>query len=82
MRILMVEAYEGTASTLRLMFAGENVYETDLGEEEAIELVVKWYRYDLPLLDTTMPDMSGFQVLRAWRVQGDPYNCLNAALAP
>jgi len=42
---------------------------TDLGEE-AIELVVKWYRYDLLLLDICLPDMSGYEVLRTWRASG------------
>ena len=71
MRILMVEDDEAVATAMRLMLAGEgmNVYETDLGEE-AIELVVKWYRYDLLLLDISLPDMSGLQVLRKWRAAG------------
>jgi two-component system cell cycle response regulator CtrA len=71
MRVLMVEDDYPTAQALELMMRshGLNVYITDLGEE-AIELVVKCYRYDVLLLDICLPDMSGCEVLRTWRANG------------
>src|ERR1700712_6087079 len=43
-----------------------NTYTTDLGEE-GIDLG-KLYDYDIILLDLTLPDISGYEVLRALRV--------------
>jgi len=71
MRVLLVEDDYPTAQSMELMMRshGLNVYMTDLGEE-AIELVVKWYHYDVLLLDICLPDMSGYEVLRTWRASG------------
>jgi two-component system cell cycle response regulator CtrA len=71
MRVLLVEDDYPTAQAMELMMRshGLNVYMTDLGEE-AIELVVKWYHYDVLLLDICLPDMSGYEVLRSWRANG------------
>ena len=50
---------------LMLRAGNHNVYVTDLGEE-AIDLA-KNYDYDIMLLDLNLPDMSGYEVLRALR---------------
>jgi two-component system, cell cycle response regulator CtrA len=70
MRVLLVEDDYATAQSMELMMRSEgiNVYMTDLGEE-AVELP-QLYNYDVVLLDICLPDMSGYQVLRAWRAAG------------
>jgi two-component system cell cycle response regulator CtrA len=68
MRVLLIEDDSATAQTIELMLKSEgfNVYTTDLGEE-GIDLG-KIYDYDLILLDLSLPDMSGIDVLRNLRV--------------
>jgi two-component system cell cycle response regulator CtrA len=68
MRVLVIEDDISTAQSIELMLksASFNVYTTDLGEE-GIDLG-KIYDYDIILLDLNLPDMSGFEVLRALRV--------------
>jgi two-component system cell cycle response regulator CtrA len=68
MRILLVEDDRVVARGIELMLKAEgfNIYTTDLGEE-GIDLG-KVYDYDLILLDLSLPDMSGMDVLRTLRV--------------
>src|SRR6267142_1918608 len=68
MRVLLIEDDSATAQSIELMLKSEsfNVYTTDLGEE-GVDLG-KLYDYDIILLDLNLPDMSGFEVLRALRV--------------
>jgi two-component system cell cycle response regulator CtrA len=68
MRVLLIEDDSATAHSIKLMLKSEsfNVYTTDLGEE-GIDLG-KLYDYDIILLDLNLPDMSGFEVLRNFRV--------------
>ena len=56
------------ARSIELMLRSEgfNVYTTDLGEE-GIDLG-KLYDYDIIVLDLQLPDMSGFDVLKALRL--------------
>jgi two-component system cell cycle response regulator CtrA len=67
MRVLLIEDDRGTAQSVNLMLKTEglNAYTTDLGEE-GIDLG-KVYDYDIILLDLNLPDMSGYEVLRALR---------------
>ncbi|MCF3931862.1 response regulator transcription factor [Acuticoccus sp. M5D2P5] len=68
MRVLLIEDDSATAQSIVLMLHSErfNVYTTNLGEE-GIDLG-KLYDYDIILLDINLPDMSGYEVLRALRV--------------
>ena len=68
MRILLVEDDPATAKTLELILRKARMAcdLTDSGEE-AIELS-KLYDYDLVLLDLTLPDLEGYEVLRKLRL--------------
>ena len=68
MRVLLIEDDSATAQSIELMLKSEsfNVYATDLGEE-GVDLG-KLYDYDIILLDLSLPDMTGFDVLKHLRV--------------
>ncbi|MGH6828447.1 MAG: response regulator transcription factor CtrA [Rhizomicrobium sp.] len=68
MRVLLIEDDSAMARSIELMLRSEglNVYTTDLGEE-GIDLG-KLYDYDIIVLDLQLPDLSGFDVLKALRV--------------
>ncbi|WP_424753326.1 response regulator transcription factor CtrA [Methylobacterium sp.] len=67
MRVLLIEDDASIAASIELMLKAErfNIYTTDLGEE-GIDLG-KLYDYDIILLDLTLPDISGYEVLRSLR---------------
>ena len=68
MRILLIEDDPSTAESIELMLKKEdlNTYVTDSGEE-GLELS-KLYDYDLIVLDLSLPDMDGYDVLRKLRL--------------
>ncbi|MDH3667969.1 MAG: response regulator transcription factor [Paracoccaceae bacterium] len=68
MRVLLIEDDPSTAESIELILrkAELNTYVTDSGEE-GIELA-KLYDYDLILLDLSLPDMDGYDVLRKLRL--------------
>src|SRR3954466_7614395 len=68
MRVLLIEEDRTTAQTIELMLRSEslNVFTTDLGEEGIA--LGKLYDYEIILLDLNLPDISGYEVLRALRV--------------
>ncbi len=68
MRVLLIEDDSATAQSIELMLEsdGFNVYTTDQGEE-GVDLG-KLYDHDIILLDIGLPDMSGYEVLKALRV--------------
>ena len=68
MRVLLIEDDSATAQSIELMLKSEsfNVYTTDLGEE-GVDLG-KLYDYDIIVLDLTLPDMHGYDVLKKLRV--------------
>jgi two-component system, cell cycle response regulator CtrA len=68
MRVLLIEDNSHMARCIELMLRSEGlyVYTTDLGEE-GLDLG-KMYDYDIVVLDIQLPDMSGFEVLKAFRV--------------
>ena len=68
MRVLVIEDDPTTAESIELILrkADLNTYVTDSGEE-GIELA-KLYDYDLILLDLSLPDMDGYDVLRKLRL--------------
>jgi len=67
MRVLLIEDDASIAASIELMLKSEsfNTYTTDLGEE-GIDLG-KLYDYDIILLDLTLPDISGYEVVRSLR---------------
>ena len=68
MRVLLIEDDPSTADSIELMLrkANLNTYVTDSGEE-GIELA-KLYDYDLIVLDLSLPDIDGYEVLRKLRM--------------
>ncbi len=68
MRVLLIEDDRATAQSIELMLASEgfNVYSTNLGQD-GVDLG-KLYDFDIILLDLNLPDMDGYQVLKALRV--------------
>ncbi|WP_300380231.1 response regulator transcription factor CtrA [Henriciella sp.] len=68
MRVLLVEDDNSVARSIELMLkaAGFNIYTTDLGEE-GVDLG-KVYEYDLIILDLSLPDISGYDVLKQLRM--------------
>jgi len=69
-RILLVEDEEDLAETGKI-FLEEAGYEVDIAFD-GLEAMEKVYnsRYDLVLLDITIPEMDGYQVLRM--IKNDP----------
>jgi two-component system cell cycle response regulator CtrA len=68
MRVLLIEDDSAMARSVELMLRSEGlyIYSTDSGEE-GIDLG-KLYDYDVIVLDLTLPDMTGFEVVKALRV--------------
>jgi len=68
MRVLLIEDDSATAHSIELMLRSEgfNVFATEHGEE-GTELG-KLYDFDIILLDLSLRDMPGFQVLRCLRI--------------
>jgi two-component system, cell cycle response regulator CtrA len=68
MRVLLIEDDGATAQSIEVILRSEgfNVYTTDLGGE-GVDLG-KLYDYDIIVLDLSLPDMSGYDVLRMLRV--------------
>jgi two-component system cell cycle response regulator CtrA len=68
MRVLLIEDDRAAAHSIKLMLGsdGFNVYTTDFGEE-GVDLG-KMYDYEAIILDLHLPDMSGFEVLKALRL--------------
>ena len=68
MRVLLIEDDSSVARSIELMLkaAGFNIYTTDLGEE-GVDLG-KVYEYDIIILDLSLPDISGYEVLKQLRM--------------
>lgn len=67
MRVLLIEDDRVVAQSVEHILgrAGHNVYATDLGED-GIE-IAKLYDYDIIVLDLSLPDLSGHEVLMRLR---------------
>src|SRR5204863_8077442 len=67
MRVLLVEDDPPTAASIKLMLEKENFIcdTTDLGEDR-LE-IGKIYDYDIIILDLMLPDIDGYEVLKALR---------------
>ncbi len=67
MRVLLVEDDSSTAKSIELMLKSEGyiIDITDLGED-GLDLG-KIYDYDIIILDLMLPDMDGYDVLKAFR---------------
>ncbi len=67
MRVLLVEDDSSTARSIELMLKSEGyvIDVTDLGED-GLDLG-KIYEYDIIILDLMLPDMDGYEVLKAFR---------------
>lgn len=69
MRVLLVEDDTSTAKSIELMLKSEGyiVDTTDLGEDGLDLGMSKSYDYDIIILDLMLPDMDGYDVLKALR---------------
>src|ERR1700738_4163380 len=67
MRVLLVEDDAQTAASIKMLLINENFIcdTTNLGED-GLE-IGKLYDYDIILLDLTLPDIDGYEVLRRLR---------------
>ena len=67
MRLLLIEGDDATSKSVQSMLKSEGftVSTTDSGDGGIA--LAKEYHYDLVLLDLTLPDMSGFEVLKTLR---------------
>ncbi|MEM7505983.1 MAG: response regulator transcription factor [Pseudomonadota bacterium] len=76
MRILLIEDDPSTAESIEQMLkkADLNTYVTESGEE-GVELA-KLYDYDLIVLDLSLPDIDGYDVLRQVRLARVETPCL------
>lgn len=76
MRILLIEDDPSTAESIEQMLnkADLNTYVTESGEE-GVELA-KLYDYDLIVLDLSLPDIDGYDVLRQVRLARVDTPCL------
>jgi two-component system cell cycle response regulator CtrA len=72
MRVLLIEDDSAMARSIELMLRseGSNVYTTDLGEEGTD--LGKLYDYDIIILDLSLSDISGFEVLKSLRLAKVP----------
>jgi two-component system cell cycle response regulator CtrA len=81
MRVLLIEDDLSVTKSLELSLRsqGFNIYSTDLGEEGVN--IAKHYEQDIILLDLSLPDMSGIEVLRGLRAAkvATPVMILSAA---
>ncbi|WP_084420013.1 response regulator transcription factor CtrA [Henriciella litoralis] len=68
MRVLLIEDDNSVARSIDLMLkaAGFTTYTTDLGEE-GVDLG-KVYEFDIIILDLSLPDISGYEVLKQLRM--------------
>lgn len=68
MRVLLIEDEADVARSIELMLkaAGFNMFTTDLGEE-GVDLG-KIYEFDIIILDLSLPDISGYEVLKQLRM--------------
>jgi two-component system cell cycle response regulator CtrA len=69
MKVLLIEDDRAIAKSIEVMLKadGFNVYTSDLGEDGVG--LGKHFDYDIILLDLSLPDMSGFEVLRQLRIE-------------
>ena len=67
LRVLVIESSSATAQSIELLLKSEGMcpYSTDLGEE-GVDLARR-YDYDAIVLDMTLQDMTGLEVLRRIR---------------
>src|SRR5271156_2534165 len=67
MRVLLVEDDSATAASIEMMLRAESFIcdTTELGEDGL--QIGKLYDYDIIILDLTLPDIDGYEVLRRLR---------------
>ncbi len=63
MRVLLIEDEPVTAEALALMLAGERCSTDQTGSGEEGIALAKVYEYDIILLDLSLPDMTGYDVM-------------------
>src|SRR4051812_31576920 len=63
MRVLLIEDEPVTAEALALMLAGERCSTDKTGSGEEGIALAKIYDYDIILLDLSLPDMTGYDVM-------------------
>ena len=82
MRILLVEDDETLADAVVEILREEHYAVDHAGDAESADFSAHVNEYDLVVLDWSLPDGSGIELLRKWREDGMPGLTMTTKAAP